>query len=64
MRGSTWGFPQQCYAEQKQPLQCEYTTRQAMHERMHIQSTTKECLRDENVELDDPIKKYLATSKK
>jgi hypothetical protein len=36
-----------------------------MHEKMHIQScTTKEFSRDENVELDSPIKKYLIASKK
>ena len=36
-----------------------------MCDRMHIQSgVVEECPRDEKVELDNPIKKYLETSKK
>ena len=43
----------------------EYMTRHTMRERMHIQSgTIEEFPRDEKVELDNPTKKYLATSKK
>ena len=36
-----------------------------MHEKIHIQSgVAKECPRDEKVELDNQIKKYLVASKK
>ena len=43
----------------------DYMTKHKLHDRMHIQSgAIEEFPSDEKVDLDNPIKKYLASSKK